>query len=167
MNADRGDATPAAPQPTLPVAEDPHDLQRFVVAQNPVFDTVLAELAAGAKRSHWMWFVFPQLRGLGRSAMAQHYGIASLEEARAYWRHALLGPRLRQCCTRLAALQGRSAEAIFGPVDAMKLRSCLTLFEQAAPADALFGDLLRHCFAGRRDDATLARLAAERGGAGA
>lgn len=145
-------------------APDPHQLQRFVAAQAPVFATVLAELAIGAKRSHWMWFVFPQLRGLGRSATAQHYGLASLDEARAYWRHEQLGPRLRRCCAQLAALRGRSAEQVFGAVDTMKLRSCLTLFEQAAPGEPLFGELLERFFAGERDPATQALLRRDGGG---
>lgn len=150
---------------TAPGEEDADDLQRFVDAQAPVWDDVRAELAAGAKRSHWMWFVFPQLRGLGRSATAWHYGLASLDEARAYWRHEVLGLRLREACRRLAALPGCDPVAVFGTVDAMKLRSCLTLFERAAPGEPLFGELLERCFGGERDPATRALLAtgADRG----
>jgi uncharacterized protein (DUF1810 family) len=138
--------------------DDPHDLQRFVDAQAPVFDQALAELAAGAKRSHWMWFVFPQLRALGRSAIAQHYGIASLDEARAYARHPLLGARLRQCVELLGRLPGSDPVSVLGAVDALKLRSCLTLFERAAPEEPLFGRLLAKYYAGARDGQTLALL---------
>jgi uncharacterized protein (DUF1810 family) len=137
---------------------DPFDLQRFVAAQEPVYAQVTDELAAGAKTSHWMWFVFPQLKGLGRSSTAQHYGIASLAEARAYAQHALLAARLRRCCELLMAVQGRSATQVFGPIDALKLRSCLTLFERAAPHEPLFGQLLGKYFDGERDAATLQLL---------
>ncbi|HEY2977378.1 MAG TPA: DUF1810 domain-containing protein [Burkholderiaceae bacterium] len=138
--------------------DDPFDLQRFVAAQAPLYAQVTAELAAGAKTSHWMWFVFPQLRALGRSGTAQRYGIASLAEAQAYARHALLGARLRQCCGLLMAVQGRSALQVFGTIDALKLRSCLTLFERAAPHEPLFGSLLDKFYCGERDAATLALL---------
>jgi len=137
---------------------DPFDLQRFVVAQEPVYAQVTAELAAGAKTSHWMWFVFPQLEGLGRSGTARHFGIASLAEARAYAQHPLLGARLRQCCGLLAGLQGLSALQILGPVDALKLRSCLTLFERAAPHEPVFAHLLERYCGGERDVATLQLL---------
>jgi uncharacterized protein (DUF1810 family) len=137
---------------------DPFDLQRFVEAQHGVYAQVTAELAAGAKTSHWMWFIFPQLRGLGRSSTARHYGIASLAEAQAYWRHALLGARLRECGHLLTHVRGRSALQIFGSVDALKLRSCLTLFERAAPGEPLFAELLRIYYDGERDAATLQLL---------
>jgi len=137
---------------------DPFDLQRFVAAQDPVYAQVKAELAAGAKTSHWMWFVFPQLKALGRSGTARHFGIASLDEARAYARHPLLGARLRECGRILLALRGFSALQIFGSIDAMKLRSCLTLFERAAPAEPLWGDLLQRYCGGERDAATLQLL---------
>jgi uncharacterized protein (DUF1810 family) len=137
---------------------DPFDLQRFVAAQQPVYAQVTAELAAGAKTSHWMWFVFPQLKGLGRSSTAQHYGIVSLAEARAYVQHALLGARLRRCCELLMAVQGRSATQVLGPIDALKLHSCLTLFERAAPHEPLFGRLLGKYYGGERDAATLQLL---------
>jgi uncharacterized protein (DUF1810 family) len=133
-------------------------LERFVQAQDPVFDAVCAELAAGAKHSHWMWFVFPQLRVLGRSATAQHYGLADLDEARAYWAHALLGPRLARCADLVLALQGRSAHAIFGSPDDLKLRSCMTLFEAAAPGEPRFGRVIERYFSGVRDPLTLAHL---------
>ena len=139
--------------------DDPFDLQRFVDAQEGVHDRVTAELAAGSKTSHWMWFVFPQLKALGRSSTALHYGIGSLDEARAYWRHPVLGARLKECGQQLLALPaGRSALQVFGPVDAMKLKSCLTLFERAAPEEPLFGTLLGRFYDGERDAATLALL---------
>jgi uncharacterized protein (DUF1810 family) len=142
------------------MATEPFDLERFVAAQDPVWPQVLQELAAGAKRSHWMWFVFPQLRGLGRSPTAHHYGIESLAEAKAYLVHPVLGGRLRSVCDLLLGLRTGSAADIFGSVDAMKLRSCLTLFERAAPLEARFGTLLERHFAGLRDPATLAMLGA-------
>ena len=114
-------------------SSDPFTLQRFVDAQQPVYAQVTAELAAGAKTSHWMWFVFPQLRALGRSATALHYGLVSRAEAHAYWRHALLGPRLAECSTLVLNTRGLSALQIFGAIDAMKLRSCMTLFEAVVP----------------------------------
>jgi uncharacterized protein (DUF1810 family) len=139
-------------------ASDPFHLQRFVAAQAPLYTQVSAEIAAGAKSSHWMWFIFPQLQGLGRSSTARHYGIGSLAEARAYALHPLLGARLRQCCALLMAVQGRSAPQIFGPIDALKLRSCLTLFERAVPHEPLFGRLLDRFYGGERDAATLQLL---------
>ena len=141
---------------------DPFDLQRFVAAQQPVYEQVKAELAAGLKTSHWMWFVFPQLKGLGRSGTARHYGIASLAEAQAFARHPLLGARLRECGALLAALHGRSALQIFGAIDAIKLRSCLTLFERAVPDEPLFGQLLQQYCSGERDATTLQMLGDDR-----
>ena len=138
---------------------DPFDLQRFVDAQAGVYANVTAELGAGLKTSHWMWFVFPQLKGLGRSSTALHFGLGSLEEARAYWRHPLLGARLLECCALLLALpSGRGALQVLGSIDALKLRSCLTLFERAAPSEAVFGALLERFHGGERDAATLALL---------
>ena len=140
------------------MACDPHNLQRFVDAQDGVIDTALVELRRGRKDSHWMWFVFPQLAGLGRSPTAQFYGIASLEEARAYLDHPLLGPRLTQCVEALLPWAGqRGVEDILGPVDAMKLRSSLTLFE-AASSEPLFGQALDAFFSGERDERTLEML---------
>ena len=140
-------------------ASDPFDLQRFVDAQEGVYPSVTAELGAGLKTSHWMWFVFPQLKGLGRSSTALHFGLGSLDEARAYWRHPVLGTRLLQCCTLLLALPpGRSALQVFGSIDVLKLRSCLTLFERAAPSEAVFGALLERFYGGERDAATLTLL---------
>src|SRR5947207_4341757 len=106
--------------------DDPHDLQRFVDAQDPVYHDVRLELAAGEKRSHWMWFVFPQMKALGRSATARHYGIVSRAEAQAYWQHPVLGPRLKECAGLVLAVQGRTALQIMGPPDDIKLRSCMT-----------------------------------------
>jgi uncharacterized protein (DUF1810 family) len=140
-------------------SEDSFDLERFVTAQAPVFETVLAELRAGRKRSHWMWFVFPQLRGLGQSATARFYGIASLEEARAYLAHPLLGPRL-DLCTRLVLGSGSpSLHAIFGSPDDMKFRSCMTLFSLVRDGSANpFQEALDRWCGGRPDERTLALL---------
>lgn len=139
--------------------DDPFELDRFVQAQAPVWPQVRAELAAGAKRSHWMWFVFPQLRGLGHSTMAQHYGLASREEAAAYAAHPLLGARLREAVTLLLAVPApRTALDILGPPDDLKLRSCLTLFAQAVPGEALFPQALARFFGGEGDARTLQRL---------
>jgi uncharacterized protein (DUF1810 family) len=156
----------AAPPPPAPGnghdhlgVADPHALDRFVAAQAPVIDVVFAELATGAKRSHWMWFVFPQLAGLGRSGTARFYGIASRDEALAYWRHPVLGPRLAQCCALLLPHRARGAERVLGTIDALKLRSCLTLFEQVAPEEPVFAQLIGTFYGGVRDAATLALLA--------
>jgi uncharacterized protein (DUF1810 family) len=134
------------------------DLERFVIAQEPVIATVLAELRAGRKQSHWMWFVFPQLRGLGTSAMAQHFGIASLEEARAYLAHPVLGPRLRECCEAMLAVPAtRTAHEVLGSPDDLKFRSCVTLFSLVAPAaDTLFRRCLDRFHEGELDPRTLA-----------
>lgn len=141
---------------------DPYNLQRFVGAQQGVIDTVLSELAAGSKRSHWMWFVFPQLAELGRSPTAKFYGLASIDEARSYLDHPLLGPRLGQCVEALLPWSGkRKAEQIFGPVDAMKLRSCMTLFDRVEPG-SLCEQALLNFFGGERDELTLALLEARR-----
>jgi uncharacterized protein (DUF1810 family) len=136
------------------------DLQRFVDAQDAggTFDTALAELRAGAKRSHWMWFVLPQLAGLGRSATAQRYAIADLTEARAYLAHPVLGPRLRDCARALTELDSTDPVAVLGGTDAQKLRSSMTLFAHAAPAEPLFRAVLDQYFAGAEDDATTSRL---------
>jgi len=141
---------------------DSFDLQRFVDAQADVFGQVESELRAGRKRSHWMWFVFPQLAGLGFSTMAQCYAIESLDEARAYLAHPVLGPRLRACTTWVRAVEGRSLHDIFGAPDDMKFRSCMTLFERAAPGESLFGAALAKFCGGAPDPATLDLLA--RGG---
>ena len=136
----------------------PYNLQRFLDAQQGVIDTALAELADGAKRSHWMWFVFPQLAGLGRSESAKFFGLASLDEARAYLAQPLLGQRLRQSVEAVLPWFGRrTAEQIFGAIDAMKLRSSLTLFDCVEP-EGLFVLALMNFFAGERDELTLALL---------
>ena len=141
---------------------DPYNLQRFIDAQDGVFETAVAELRAGSKNSHWMWFIFPQLSGLGLSPTAQYYAIVSLAEARAYLDHPLLGPRLRACVEAMLPWRGRlSAEQILGPIDALKLRSSLTLFEQVEP-DGLFAAALAAFFGGERDERTLALLNAQR-----
>lgn len=136
------------------------DLQRFVDAQAPVYDAVLAELRAGRKCSHWMWFIFPQIAGLGRSAMALRYAIASLGEAKAYLAHPLLGARLRECSALVAAIEGRTANAIFAYPDDLKFHSSMTLFAQASPADTVFQACLDKYFGGAPDAATLQRLQA-------
>jgi uncharacterized protein (DUF1810 family) len=138
---------------------DPYHLERFVDAQDSgrAYQRAVAELQAGRKTSHWMWFIFPQVAGLGYSAMAQRYAIAGLAEARAYLDHPLLGPRLRECAVIAAAAGGR-ADALLGPIDAMKLRSSMTLFSAAAPDERAFTDVLAAYFDGEPDEATLGRL---------
>ena len=131
-----------------------YDLKRFVTAQSQVYDQALAELRAGRKRSHWMWFVFPQLRGLGVTETAEFYGISGLEEAAAYLAHPVLGPRLRACAEALLALPDADPVAILGHTDALKLRSSMTLFAVAS-ADPLFDDVLTRYYAGERDPRTL------------
>lgn len=142
---------------TAPSMSD--DLDRFVAAQDPVWPTVLAELAAGAKRSHWIWFVFPQIQGLGRSAMSARYALAGLDEARAYLAHPILGPRLRTATELLLRHAELPPEAILGPIDALKVRSSMTLFQAAAPTDPLFLRALAAFFGAQPDAQTLARLA--------
>ena len=139
---------------------DQDALERFVSAQDArgTYDAALAELRAGRKISHWMWFVFPQLAGLGLSEMSRRYAIASLDEARAYLAHPVLGPRLQECARALLGLAGRTATEILGPVDAVKLRSSLTLFARAAPEDPVFAEVLDRYFDGRPDEATDALL---------
>jgi uncharacterized protein (DUF1810 family) len=141
----------------MPKPNDPHDLQRFVDAQDPVYDRVCAELRSGRKKSHWMWFIFPQIAGLGSSAMAQRYAISSLQEAQAYLNHPVLGARLRECTRLMLDVEGRSALEILGSPDDMKFRSCLTLFARAAPEE-VFRDALRKYFDGAEDPSTIARL---------
>ncbi|SFU86563.1 DUF1810 domain-containing protein [Pseudoduganella namucuonensis] len=134
------------------------ELERFLEAQAPVYSAVLRELSTGRKRSHWMWFIFPQLAGLGHSAMAQRYAISGLAEARAYLAHPVLGPRLRECSELVAAVPDASAHDIFGSPDDLKFRSCMTLFARAAPGDAIFQRCLDSFFSGHPDPATLAML---------
>jgi uncharacterized protein (DUF1810 family) len=137
---------------------DPFDLQRFVDAQRDTYDTALAELRAGRKRSHWMWFVFPQIAGLGRSATAQHFAVSGLDEARAYLTHPVLGPRLVECARALTELEGTDPVAVFGSIDAQKLRSSMTLFAHADPEQPLFRAVLDRYYDGVEDDATTGRL---------
>ena len=142
--------------------EDPYGLQRFVEAQEDSYAQAVAELADGRKTSHWMWFVFPQLRGLGHSPMAMRYAITSLDEARAYLAHPVLGPRLLQCVQLALRIEARSAHDIFGSPDELKFRSCLTLFAQAAPGQSVFDEALRKYFDGVPDARTLQLLGAHR-----
>jgi uncharacterized protein (DUF1810 family) len=135
-----------------------YDLERFVTAQDRDYDTVLEELRRGRKSSHWIWFIFPQIAGLGRSEMSRWFAMSSLEEARAYLAHPVLGPRLRECTRLVLAIEGRTADDIFGPVDAMKLRSCMTLFQRAARDEPEFGLVLDRFFGGLADEATLSRI---------
>jgi uncharacterized protein (DUF1810 family) len=139
---------------------DPYDLERFVSAQRQTFEQALAELNAGQKRSHWMWFIFPQLAGLGQSEMAWRYGISNLGEARAYWQHDVLGPRLRDCMQAVLPHAGRGVRQIFGTPDDLKLCSCLTLFKEAAPDEPVFQKMLDAFFGGKTDSRTLSRLRA-------
>ncbi len=142
--------------------DDPYDLGRYLRAQEPVFAQVCAELAAGRKESHWMWFIFPQLKGLGSSPMAQRYGIGSLEEARAYLAHPLLGERLRSCTQLVNRLEGRSAQAIFGYPDYLKFRSSMTLFARAAAGlTEPFSEALAKYFAAEEDPLTRELLASD------
>jgi len=136
--------------------EDRYDLERFVEAQDELgtYGRALAELRRGSKTGHWMWFIFPQIAGLGLSAMSQRYAISTLAEARAYLAHPVLGPRLRECATVVADTPGRTAEQILGGIDAIKLRSCMTLFLRADPDDAVFQRVLDDYFDGVPDRAT-------------
>lgn len=138
---------------------DPFQLERFVEAQAHGYLAALAEIRAGRKRTHWMWFVFPQIAGLGHSAMAQHYAISGIDEARAYLAHEILDDRLRETSSALLALPTPDAEAVFGPIDAVKLRSSMTLFKHAAgETETLFRTVLERWFDGVEDPATTARL---------
>ena len=137
---------------------DPFDLERFVEAQWPVYDTALAELRAGRKRTHWIWYVLPQLRGLGTSQMSIRYGLQSLAEARDYLAHPILGPRLRECVRTLNALRESDPVAMLGGIDAVKLRSCLTLFAEASPEESLFREGLEKYFQSEPDAVTLSLI---------
>jgi len=139
-------------------AGDPYDLRRFVDAQADAFERALAELQRGQKRTHWMWYIFPQLDGLGFSATAKHYAITSIAEATAYLAHPLLGPRLQQCAETVLRIEGRSATAIFGSPDDWKLRSCATLFALVSPPGSVFDRLLDTYYRGERDAKTLQLL---------
>jgi uncharacterized protein (DUF1810 family) len=137
---------------------DEHDLDRFVQAQSTTYEAALSELRAGRKRTHWMWFVFPQLRGLGRSGTARYYGIASLAEARAYLAHEVLGPRLTECSWALLDHRGHTAHEIMGSPDDIKLRSSMTLFAAASGKGSVFADVLDAYFDGRPDPLTTGAL---------
>ncbi|GAB3466728.1 DUF1810 domain-containing protein [Massilia terrae] len=139
------------------------DLERFVAAQADIYPQVVAELRAGRKQSHWMWFIFPQVAGLGHSAMAQKYAIRSGDEAAAYLAHPVLGPRLRECATLVAAIEDRSVEDIFGSPDDRKFQSSMTLFADVAPHEAVFQACLDQFFDGQADSATLDFLSREHG----
>jgi uncharacterized protein (DUF1810 family) len=146
------------------MTRDALDLERFVTAQAAVFEAALAELKAGRKRSHWMWFIFPQLRGLGHSPTAQFYALASRDEARAYHAHSLLGPRLDLCTGTVLNSRARSLNELFGSPDDLKFRSCMTLFEIAVPDVPLFSQALERWCGGERDDRTLELLARQETG---
>lgn len=138
---------------------DKYNLQRFLDAQDHVYDTVLAELRAGRKASHWIWFIFPQITGLGHSGMAQKFAISSLDEAKAYLQHPVLGPRLRECTQLVLDVNGRSAEEIFSSPDNLKFRSCMTLFITATTDNTIFKDALLKYFDSKPDQLTLDLLA--------
>ena len=135
------------------------DLERFVEAQERVYEGVLAELRSGRKTGHWIWYVFPQIAGLGSSAMSRQYAITSMAEAIAYLAHPVLGARLRECAGLVLDIRDRTAEEIFGSIDAMKLRSSMTLFHRAAPEESVFAQVLDRYYGGAADEATDARLA--------
>ena len=136
----------------------PFDLERFVEAQAPIYSRVVSELRAGEKRSHWMWYIFPQIAGLGFSSISKRYAIASLDEAVAYLAHPVLGARLRECTALVNAIEGRELSDIFGYPDDLKFHSSMTLFAEAAPEEAVFQSALAKYFNGERDQATLKRL---------
>ena len=139
-------------------ANDPYDLQRFIQAQDPIYDDVRAELRDGRKESHWMWFIFPQLRGLGHGQMAHKFGIASREEAEAYLKHPVLGPRLRECSRLVNLVEGRSIDQILGYPDDLKFKSSMSLFASIAPEEHVFREALQKYFGGELDPLTLERL---------
>ena len=142
----------------MAVVNVPFDLQRFVNAQNPMYEQVCAELRAGQKEGHWMWFIFPQLKGLGHSAMATAFGIVSRQEAAAYLDHAVLGPRMRECTRLVNLVEGRSISQILGYPDDLKFRSSMTLFASVASNDQVFNDALHKYYGGKPDPLTLERL---------
>jgi len=144
-------------------ARDPFDLQRFMKAQDPVFEQVRTELRQGQKQSHWMWFIFPQLKGLGNSPTAVEFAISSLQEATAYSHHPILGPRLRECTQLVNLVRGHSISEIFGYPDELKFRSSMTLFARATSANAVFSEALEKYFSGEPDPLTIGLLAGPRG----
>ncbi len=137
---------------------DPHNLQRFLDAQESVFDEVRSELRAGRKEGHWMWFIFPQLKGLGSSPLATNFGIASKDEGQAYLQHPVLGPRLTECTRLVNEVRGKSIQEIFGHIDSMKFRSSMTLFAEVATENEIFQEALENYFAAQPDPLTLDRL---------
>jgi uncharacterized protein (DUF1810 family) len=143
---------------------DPFQLKRFEDAQEPVYELALSELRAGEKKSHWIWFIFPQLAGLGTSAMSWMYAIRSVAEAEAYLRHPVLGPRLAECCEAMLGVEGKNAREILGSPDDMKLRSCATLFAAVSGAGSVFERLLEKYYNGESDEKTLAFVRADRQG---
>jgi uncharacterized protein (DUF1810 family) len=145
---------------------DPHDLNRFLQAQEGDYEQALSEIKSGRKRSHWMWYIFPQHDGLAFSSTSKFYAIKSIDEARAYLDHPVLSPRLRECAEAALRVEGRSASEIFGSPDDLKLRSCATLFACVAPPDSVFHRLLEKYYGGGRDDKTLALLGINPGGVG-
>ncbi len=145
---------------------DPYDLARFVEAQNATYEEALSELRAGKKRSHWIWYILPQVQGLGSSPMSVRYAIKSLAEAKAYLEHPVLGARLRECVAAMNAHAELSASSVLGQLDAQKFLSCLTLFARATTAESVFARALDKYFSGNPDAATLAILASQQGGGG-
>jgi uncharacterized protein (DUF1810 family) len=143
--------------------EDPYDLDRFLRAQEGDYEQALAEIKRGQKRTHWMWYTFPQIDGLGRSPTAKYYAIKSTAEAMAYLEHPVLGPRLRECAEAVVGVEGRTATAIFGSPDDLKLRSCATLFASVAPPGSVFDRLLGKYYGGTRDEQTLRLLGIDPG----
>ena len=137
---------------------DPYNLQRFVDAQKPVFEQVCSELREGCKKSHWMWFIFPQIKGLGHSETARTFAISSREEAQAYLNHPILGPRLRECSRLVTLVEGRSARRIFGSIDALKFRSSVTMFASVASDNGAFTEALQKYFGGDVDSLTVDKL---------
>jgi uncharacterized protein (DUF1810 family) len=141
------------------LVKNPFNLQRFIDAQDPEINDVLSELRAGRKTSHWMWFIFPQIQGLGRTAVSKEFAISSLAEAKAYLEHPVLGPRLRECASLVASITGSSSEEIFGYPDYLKFRSSMTLFARATPDNKIFLDVLKKYYHGELDPLTLQLLA--------
>lgn len=144
--------------PEVENTRDPHDLGRFVEAQEGDYEVALAEIRSGHKQSHWMWYIFPQVAGLGFSATSRRYALKSKAEAQAYWNHPILGPRLLACCEAALGVEDRSAYDIFGSPDDMKLRSCATLFACVTPPGSVFERLLAKYFQGKRDEQTISVL---------
>jgi uncharacterized protein (DUF1810 family) len=146
--------------------DDPYDLSRFLQAQEDDYKQALSEITGGRKRTHWMWYIFPQIDGLAFSSTSKHYSIKSIEEARAYLAHPVLGPRLLECAEAVVRVDGRSATEIFGSPDDLKLRSCATLFACVSPPGSVFDRLLEKYYGGRRDDKTLHLLGIDSGSIG-